>query len=936
MGRLAREGTVFGASQRPDRGRIAVVSVLAVLGVAASATAAAAKPPAPGAPGAIHTWAPADKHGFGTSHQLAGKAYFTLRAASLTEIYFPDLSTPSFRGLQFAVTDGATFLDRETVDDDPRHIEPPAAGVTARVEPVPGSLAYRQVTETARWRLTKMWLSDPARPTVLGQIRFESLTGAPLQLYMLADPAPGNDGNDDRGMSGEDQLVAFDDVGATVLATEPRLEATSSGYRGSESDPWEDLEADKSLGEYDATEAGNVVQGARIPIDGSPGDQQATLAIGFGPDEASATGAAEVSLTGGFAAAETGFNAGWSEYLGSLEDPPASVASDPGLRRLYEQSLLVLAASEDKTYRGASIAAPNMAWIWGTLELEEDRRFSGPYHLVWPRDLYHVATAQKVAGDDGGADRLLDYLWSVQKADGSFWQNTRVDRTPKWMTEQLDQTALPVVLAWWLGRTGATDWGHIERAADYIAANGPESDQERWENQNGFSPNTIATEIAALICAADVARKHGAARKAKAYEQLADTWQELVESWTATHNGTYSPRPYYLRVTKDAKPNVGTTYNLGDNFDRPVDQREIVDNSFLGLVLFGVKPWNEQVVRNSLQVGDSASAYPLAVDTPSGTVWHRFTFDGYGEQADGGDWDLFFDDPARQTRGRLWPLLSGERGEYELIAGNDARPFLRTIANTANDGLMLPEQVWDDQPPPGEVPGKGTRSATPLAWTHGQFVRLAWSIDAGKPVERPAIVACRYTGIDCAAASQPAAPGAQAPPGPPGRGALASGACANARNGTQDDEVLTGTDAGDRINGLGGIDIIKGLPGDDCLNGGSGSDVATGGAGADRIDGSTGSDRMWGGAASDRMAGGRGRDRMSGGSGNDRLLGGSGNDTIAGNKGRNRLFGGTGNDRINSVNGRRDAVNCGRGRRDRARVDRRDRTRGCERVTRRR
>jgi glucoamylase len=202
-------------------------------------------------------------------------------------------------------------------------------------------------------------------------------------------------------------------------------------------------------------------------------------------------------------------------------------------------------------------------------------------------------------------------------------------------------------------------------------------------------------------------------------------------------------------VTKDANPNAGTTYGLGDNFNRPVDQREIVDNSFLGLVLFGVKPWNDQTVLNSLQVGDSTSAYPLAVPTPSGTAWHRFTFDGYGEQANGDDWDLFFDNPARQTRGRLWPLLAGERGEYELIAGTSATERLETIANTANDGLMLPEQVWDNAPPRGETPGKGTRSATPLGWTHAQFVRLAWSIDAGKPVERPAIVACRYTDTDC-------------------------------------------------------------------------------------------------------------------------------------------------------------------------------------------
>jgi glucoamylase len=733
-------------SMPPAIGRLAVLSICTALAVGAAS--AGAKPPAPGAPGAIHTWAPADKHGFGTSHQLAGNAYFTLRAASLTEIYFPDLSTPSFRGLQFAVTDGKTFVDRETVDDDPRHIEPVAPGVTARVEPVAGTLKFRQVTQTARWRLTKTWITDPERATVLGRIRFESLTRKPLRLYVLADPAPGDDGNDDRGTSADNRLIAFDDAGASVVSATPALGETSSGYRGTASDPWKDLEADKRLSNYDATEPGNVVQAARAGVNGV-GSQTMTLAIGFGRNVSDADAAATGSLAGGFAAAEAGFDAGWAEYRASLEQPPASVAADAQLRRVYEQSLLVLAASEDKIHRGASIASPTMPWIWGTLTLEPERRFSGPYHLVWPRDFYHVATAQKAAGDDPATDRLLDYLWRVQKADGSFWQNTRVDGTPKWTTEQLDQTSLPIVLAWWLGRTGAEDWSHIERAADYVVREGPDTDQERWENQNGYSPNTIATEIAALICAADVARANDEPGKASEYEALADSWAANVEAWTATTNGPYSPKPYYLRVTKDGQPDQGTTYNLGDNFPRPVDQREIVDNSFLQLVLFGIKAWDDETVLNSLEVGDSTSAYPLAVNTPSGTIWHRFTYDGYGEQANGDDWDLFFDNPQRQTRGRLWPLLAGERGEYELIAGRDARPRLRTIANTANDGLMLPEQVWDDQPPPGETSGKGTRSATPLAWTHAQFVRLAWSIDAGEPIERPSIVACRYTGTDC-------------------------------------------------------------------------------------------------------------------------------------------------------------------------------------------
>jgi glucoamylase len=719
-------------------------ALLCVCAALTITTSAQAGEPAPGAPGAKHTWAPADKHGFGTAHQLGGNAYFTLRQASLTEIYYPDLSTPGFRGLQFAVTDGQGFLHRETVDDDPEHIEPVAPGVTATVKPLRHALGFRQVTETAQWRLTKTWIADPARPAVLARVRFESLTGEKLHLYVLADPAPGDDGNDDRAAKQSRQLVAFDDSAASAVAAEPALKRTSSGYKGSASDPWRDLQDDKRLTRYQATEPGNIVQGALTRLDGIE-NRRMRLAIGFGADAGAAAATADASLERRFGLVADRFRAGWDGYLSSLNEPPASVA---GMKRLYEQSLMVLAGLEDKRYRGASIAAPNMPWVWGTLTLEGNET-SGPYHLVWPRDFYHVATAQKAAGDDAGTRRLLNYLWNVQKEDGSFWQNTRVDGTPHWTSEQMDEIALPIVLAWWLGRNGGGDWAHIRRAADYIVANGPDTEQERWENQGGWSPNTIATEIAGLICAADVARKNGDGARAAAYEAKADEWQQKVESWTATTNGPYSPKPYYVRIAKESSPGAGpnpddgTMYGLGDNFPREVDEREIVDNSFLGLVLFGAKKWDDPTVLNSLAVGDEQ----LATDTPSGRIWHRFTFDGYGETVDGGDWNIF-PTAERQTLGRAWPLLTGERGEYELIAGRDARPHLATIANTANDGLMLPEQVWDGRPP-GAEPGKGTRSATPLAWTHAQFIRLAWSIDAGEPIERPSIVACRYTGSDC-------------------------------------------------------------------------------------------------------------------------------------------------------------------------------------------
>ncbi len=695
--------------------------VAAALLLAALPAVAAAKPPAPGAPGEKHTWAPADKQGFGGAMQLGSPVWFTLRQTELSEVYYPDLSTPSLRDLKFVVTDGR----RQLVG-------------SGSVQPVPGSLTYRQVTRGAGWRLEATWITDPRRATVLARVRFSSFSGRPLKLFVVADPAPGNDGDDDLGFSRPGALVAFDDTVASAVRSTPRLRRTTSGYAGTPSDPKADL-ADGDLdAQYDATAPGNVVQAAETRLDGVR-RRDLTLAIGFGADAR----AARIAAAGGsFEPAARRYARGWENYLQSVRRPPKPVRRSQHMRRLYRQSMMVLAALEDKANRGASIASPSMPWVWRTLALENPPRpDSGPYHLVWPRDLYHVATAQAVAGDRPAAGRLLDYLWRVQKPDGSFSQNTRVDGVERWMTEQMDQVSLPIVLAWWLGRTGATDWGHVREAADYVVSNGPDSRQERWENQDGWSPNTIAAEIAGLVCAAEIARANGDTARAVTYEATADAWQREVESWTATTNGPYSTKPYYVRVTKDGNPNDGTTYSLGDNFPRPVDEREIVDNSFLGLVLFGAKRHDDPVILNSLAVGDDQ----LRVRTPNGPVWYRFSYDGYGETATGADWNIF-PTAERQTFGRLWPLLTGERGEYALIAGRSAMPHLRTIARTANDGLLLPEQVWDGRPPTSEPAGEGTRSATPLAWTHAQYIRLAWSIARGRPVERPCVVAVRYTG----------------------------------------------------------------------------------------------------------------------------------------------------------------------------------------------
>jgi len=707
---------------------LARAALLAALLALPAPAAAATLPEAPGAPGVRTTFTPADKHGFGTATALGSTVWFTLRAAELTEVYYPDLGTPAVRSLELAVTDGRTFVERERAGE-------------ARVERLDGAgLTFRQTVQARRWRLEKTYVTDPARDTVLVDVRFTSRTGRPLQVYALLDPALSNDGDDDRGRTVGDHLVSEDRRAALALAARPALGTSTSRYAGRR-DAWRELREARRIRRptQAAGRRGNVRQAARLALSGRPGGRRVTLALGFGGDVRAARRAARGSLRTGFAAAARAYGAGWQRYLAGLRPAPRSVLAH---RPLYDASLMLLHAHEDKTYRGAGVASPSMPWAWGQLTVEEDLP-SGPYHLVWSRDLYQVATAQIAAGDRAGAERALDYLlFRQQKRDGSFPQNSTVEGEQRWTSLQLDQVAFPLVLAWQLDRADPRRWARLRRAADFIVREGPRTLQERWENQSGWSPGTIAAEIAGLVCAADLARRRGDGERAARYERVADRWQRAVEAWTATDNGPWTPRPYYLRITKERDPNQPTAYDIGDSGYEEIDQRRVVGSSFLELVRLGVKRHDDPTILNTVEVYDDK----LRVETPNGPFFHRFSYDGYGERLDGGPWDVGEPNTFR-TFGRLWPILAGERGEYELLAGRPADAYLRAMAAAANDGGMIPEQVWDGRRPSGEgglEPGEGTFSATPLAWSHAQFVRLAWSIDAGAPVEQPSIVACRY------------------------------------------------------------------------------------------------------------------------------------------------------------------------------------------------
>jgi glucoamylase len=763
---------------------MASLLVLALTGLADAASSSEA----PGAPGKKAVWTAADKDGFGTSRTTASKVWYTLSDGKLTEVYFPDLGTPSVRDLQFVVSDGKTFAELET------------KATTHKVRLVDDrALEYRQVNtdKDGKYRITKTYVTDPARSTVVVDVNFESLTGKPYRLYALYDPSLNNGGDNDTATSQGGQLLASDGKVASTLIGSPEFGPSSSGYLGT-SDGWTDLKDDYQMDWHyrSASTPGNVVQTARTALTGLSGDRHLTLALGFGETRSGALSTAQDSLAGGFQKAQAGYRAGWHDYLGSLKEAPDSV--DTSLQHTtYNVSAMTLAAHEDKTYRGAYIASPSMPWVWGSVgsngnSLLDNRGpddTSGAYHLVWSRDLYQIATALLAAGDRGGAERALSYLFErQQKPDGSFPQNSYVDGRQRWENVQLDEVAFPLVMAWQLGRKdGATYRDHIKPAADYIVEHGPATPQERWENQGGWSPATIASEIAGLVCAAKIARLNGDDASATTYMSTADNWQRNVEEWTVTTNGPLADHPYYLRITKSPgedpadsdvppDPNAPTTYSIGDSGPSAIDQRLVVDTSYLELVRLGVKPADDPDIVRTLDVVDSkaivgpfatppneAQKRGLRVDTPNGTFWHRFNFDGYGETRDGEPWDIGYPPcdtlprpclQSQRTIGRAWPIFAGERGEYELAAGgagaaDSAAERLASIAKTGNAGYMLPEQVWDDFPPsgrPGFPKGEGTFSATPLAWTHAQYVRLAWSIQAGHPVEQPSVVACRYTG----------------------------------------------------------------------------------------------------------------------------------------------------------------------------------------------
>jgi glucoamylase len=715
--------------RRSVAGAVAV-AVAAALGTLVSTTPALAQGTAPGAPGANATWNEANLQGFADSLGADSKVWYTLGDGELENVFYPETDTPSTFGLQYIVTDGSTFTDTET------------ANTTHAISLAdPTSLVWQQVNTATNgdFTITKTYVADPSRSVVLVQTTFDNLTSTPLQLYADYLPQLNNDGMGNTGgtdaTSGD--LVASNGSVSSALASSAGFTQTTTGYVGTSSDGSEQLADSHALSATysSASTSGHIVQVAQIPVAAS-GSTTFTLALGFDSSQSAAISDAAASLAAGFSSLESSFEAGWHSWVGSLNAPPASVTGSSKLEEQYDVSLMELKADEDKTYVGAFVASPTDPW--GTSVSANSAGDHG-YHVVWTRDEYEMASALLAAGDATDANAALQYIFNYEEeSSGAVKQNTFLNGTTVFGSLQMDEVADPIILAYQLGATTSADWGHIEELANYLVANGPYTPEERWEENGGYSPATMASEIAGLICAAAIAEANGATSEAATYQSTALSWASEVDSLTYTTTGPYGNGSYFLRITPDGDPNSGASISIA-NGGGSHDDRTVVDPSFLELVRLGVKSPTATDITNTLPVVDSE----LEVQTPEGPIWHRYNFDGYGETASGGDY-------TGSGVGNPWPVLSGERGEYDVADGNlsGAQSLLETMAGAANSGYQISEQVWGGATGTGGFTfGQPDNSATPLMWAMAQYARLAIDISAGQDVDTPAVVtACVQQG----------------------------------------------------------------------------------------------------------------------------------------------------------------------------------------------
>jgi glucoamylase len=688
-------------------------------------------PPTGIAPAPAYTnpaWAPAAKDAVGTALGTS-RLWFTLAQGIVTEVYYPRPDIPQLKDMGFIVGDGAGFwVELRRLGD---------YTVAWQEQAIP-AITVRHRHD--RFTLTLNICADPERDVLL--VDFALAGDDALQLYVLAAPRIGEDATRNQAWADEwcGRPVLWAEQGPFGLALAavdhsgaPALLQRSVGCVG-ESDGWQDFERHgRMTSHYAAAGPGEIALTAQLPRLG-------TLALGFATSREAAATLAQQSLATGFANRWHAYCDGWRQWLQGIHwQPELDALLGADSRALLRRSASVLKCHEDRTFPGAMVASLSVPW-------GEASSSRGGYHLVWARDLVESAGALMSIGCLADAQRILSYLMATQQGDGHWLQNQWLGGKPFWQGIQLDETAFPVLLASTLADRDALESivvaDMVHRALRFLAREGPVTCQDRWEENTGINTFTVAVSVAALV----EGSRFLEARAAECALMLADAWNARIEDWAWATDTALSRQldvaGYYMRtappdvLTHDgAKHEALLVKNRAQSLEPAADEQLSID--CLQLARFGLRAADDPRMAASVRAIDAL----LKTDTPSGPVWHRYNGDGYGEHPDGAAFDGW-------GVGRGWPLLTGERGHFALVNGDDARPYLEAMTRMTGTGGLLPEQVWDSAAivERGLYPGRPNGSAMPLVWAHAEFIKLAMSLAASAPVDRPARTWARYRG----------------------------------------------------------------------------------------------------------------------------------------------------------------------------------------------
>jgi glucan 1,4-alpha-glucosidase len=780
-------------SRKPLRALVFGVLAAAVVVPAGAGTAAASAPAsrpagaAPGGPGSQAYLDVARKDCLGTARNTTSKVWFTVAGGVLSDVYSPTLENTNLKTLQYIVTDGRTFADLQQRDMSYAVSSPDRSGMVCRVTSTDARHGFQLITD---------YLTDPARASVVMRTRLEPLPGArraqlrDLKVYVRYDATIDNTGGGAAKNSGANDatvdpattaLVSSDTTAPSgpfaaqvvgALVGSDRFQTESSGFVDTASDGLVQLDAHHRLvRRYRSADDGNVVQTARVKmVPGHP----FRLALGFGPSAAAATSTAQRSARRPFGRMLADYVQGWGGYDSGLRRAPSrlpglSGAQNAAMQRMYWLSANVVKAAEDKTNVGAFVASPTDPW--GQAVPATTTHPGWTYREVFARDSYETFTGLLADGDRTSAREMVSFLFDhAQQPDGSFPRDSLLDGAVAPDTfglSEIDEVAYPLLMALQAGFAGDASLyrDHIRPAADYIVDHGPSTGAERWEEHPGYSPSTIAAEIAGLVAAGRLAQAAGDPARANLYLATADDYQRHVKAWTVTTNGPYSGHRYFIRESVSGNPDTAETYDLGNGSASHVDQRSIIDAGFLELTRLGELPANDPDVQTSLGVVDSVLEHPTA----SGPGWHR-----YGIQSDGatdGYGDCFEPDPTDcsptgapwfgpgKGSGHPWPLLGEERAEQDLQNGDGAGATgLAVDLQQMSFGVgLLPEQVWEDPNDPaspyaadpatasiGFVNGQAAGSAGPLVWAQASYLRLVRDLQSGTLLDQPGVTRARY------------------------------------------------------------------------------------------------------------------------------------------------------------------------------------------------